>query len=96
MPDEPLIHRNVSAAPAEFRRGLRLAFPGQVEETGLTCRIETPSATMEICLVEGAPRTIAQLRLPTLHVSIRFTAGIAEAQQEMLARMDRAMHRGGG
>ncbi len=51
---------------------------------------------MEISLVEGPPRTIANLRLPTLHVTLRFTAGSTAAQQEMLVRMDRAMHRGGG
>jgi hypothetical protein len=51
---------------------------------------------MEISLVEGPPRTFAKLRLATLFVSIRFTAGSEEAQQRMLAQMDQAMHRGGG
>jgi hypothetical protein len=96
MPDQQLIHREVSADPAEFRRSLRLAFPGQIEETGPTCRIVTRDAVMEIDLVEGLPRSIANLRLPTLHVSIRFTSGSAQAQLDMLAQMDRAMHRGGG
>ncbi len=99
MPDKPptsTLQREVSAAPEEFRRGLRLAFPGRVTEKGNIFNVDSGSAAMEVSLVEGPSRTIAKLRLPTLLVSIRFTAGSTAAQQEMLARMDRAMHRGGG
>ncbi len=99
MPDKPptsTLQREVSASPDEFRRGLSLAFPGHVTEKGNIFNVDTGSAAMEISLSVGSPRAIANLRLPTLHVNLRFTAGSATAQQEMLAHMDRAMHRGGG
>lgn len=99
MPDKPPtsdLQREISATPDEFRHGLLLAFPGNVKGQGNTLHIAASNAAMEIFLTVGPARTIANLRLPTLFVSIRFTAGSAAAQQEMLARMDRAMHRGGG
>jgi len=100
MPDKPptneLLQREISATPDEFRRGLLLAFPGQVEATEHTCLVTTATTAMEIRLNAGSPRIIAKLRLPTLQISIRFTAGDTAARQEMLAHMDRAMHRGGG
>jgi hypothetical protein len=51
---------------------------------------------MEIALTELTPRTIALLKLPRMKVSLRGTAGSAEQWTAMLARMDQAMHRGGG
>lgn len=99
MPDKPptsALQREVSATPEEFRRGLLLAFPGKVTGQGNIFNIDSGSAAMEITVSLGSPRAIANLRLPTLHVTLRFTAGSTAAQQEMLARMDRAMHRGGG
>jgi hypothetical protein len=36
------------------------------------------------------------VRLPTLIVTYRFTAGSRAAQEALLTRLDRAMHRGGG
>jgi len=99
MPDKlptSALQREISATPDEFRRGLLLAFPGKVKEPGNTLNIAASNAAMEISLTVGPARTIANLRLPTLFVSIRFTAGSTEAQQSMLAQMDRAMHRGGG
>lgn len=97
MPD--ILHREVSAHPAEFRRGLNLAFPGRVEDVGDVLRVpaaDGEDAALEIHLTVGAPRAIASIRLPTLFVAIRFTAGSEAARQRMLAHMDRAMHRGGG
>jgi hypothetical protein len=99
MPDKPptsAIQREISATADEFRRGLLLAFPGNVTGQGNSLSIAASNAVMEISLTVGPARTIANLRLPTLFASIRFTAGNAEAQQNMLAQMDRAMHRGGG
>ncbi|MDO8959269.1 MAG: hypothetical protein Q7U85_06010 [Rhodocyclaceae bacterium] len=90
------LEREVSAHPKEFRHGLLLAFPGCVTEDSGTLRVADGPAAMEIFLTPKAPRVIAALRLPTLQVRIRFTAGTSAQQKEMLARMDRAMHRGGG
>ncbi|MHB1360737.1 MAG: hypothetical protein ACYCWC_14270 [Rhodocyclaceae bacterium] len=86
----------MSALPGEFRHGLLLAFPDCVSEDDGMLRVVAGPAAMEISLTPLAPRVIAALRLPNLRVSIRFTAGTAAEQQAMLARMDRAMHRGGG
>ncbi len=90
------LEREVSAHPGEFRHGLLLAFPGCVTEVGGMLRVAAGPAAMEIFLTPLAPRVIAALRLPSLQVIIRFTAGTPAEQQAMLARMDRAMHRGGG
>ena len=99
MPDKPptsTLQREVSAAPDEFRRGLLLAFPGNVTGQGNILNIASGNAAMEISFVTGPPRSIANLRLPTLFVSIRFTTGSEDEQKALLAQMDRAMHRGGG
>lgn len=90
------LEREVSAQPREFRHGLLLAFPGGVTEVDGILRVTAGPAAMDICLTPLAPRVIAALRLPNLRVSIRFTVGTPPEQQALLARMDRAMHRGGG
>ncbi len=90
------IEREVWATPDEFRRGLELAFPGRVSERdGLIC-VNDGQASMEIGLNELAPRKIALLKLPRMKVSLRMTAGSVQQQVAILARMDLAMHRGGG
>ncbi len=94
--DEGLPIREVSATLQEFRHGLLLAFPNGVAAEGDTLRVSDDRATMEIRLSPQAPRIIAALRLPSLQVAIRFTAGAPADRERMLARMDRAMHRGGG
>jgi hypothetical protein len=97
MPD-PLetIEREVWTTPEEFRHGLGLAFPGRVtERDGILC-VDDGQATMEIALEIMTPRVIALLNLPRMKVSLRMTAGSPEQRTAMLARMDLAMHRGGG
>lgn len=99
MPDNagsPPLQRQVTASPGEFRRGVHLAFPGRITEEDGIFRIQGDHAVMEISFKVGPPRIIALFNLPTLEVSIRFTSGSPEAQQNLLAQMDRAMHRGGG
>ena len=91
-----MLEREVSASPEEFLRGLRATFPGRVTEASGGISVDGDGAVMKIALVPGAPRAIALLRLPTLRVSIRFAAGTPAQQADMLAHMDRAMHRGGG
>lgn len=90
------LEREVSASPREFLHGLRLAFPAGVDAGGETIRASDGLAAMEIELVPLPDRRIALLRLPTMRVHIRFTVGSPEQQRAMLARMDRAMQRGGG
>lgn len=95
---EPLetIEREVWTTPKEFRHGLYLAFPDRVTERNGLLRVDDGQAAMEIALQEMTPQVIALLRLPRMKVSLRMTAGSKEQRAAMLARMDRAMHRGGG
>lgn len=95
MSDEMLV-RDMATTEREFRSGLAFAFPQGVTERDGAFHVAHAGAAMEIALAPLPPRVIALLRLPRLEVRIRFTAGTAEQQQAMLARMDRALQRGGG
>lgn len=95
MADEILV-RDMATTELEFRSGLAFAFPLGVTERDGAFHIAHADAAMEIRLVPLPPRVIALLRLPRLEVRIHFTAGTPAQQQAMLARMDRAMQRGGG
>ena len=86
----------MSALPADIARGLAVAFPGAVEGGPNRFVVTRPDAAMELELIPGPDRTIALLRLPTLTLRIRFTAGVAAARAEMIRRFDLAMRRGGG
>lgn len=90
------ITREVTATREEFLRGLHAAFPlGLRSGPGGFCA-EYARVTVRIDLTEGAPRRLGALSLPTLHVTIEMKGGAPEAHADLLARMDRAMHRGGG
>jgi hypothetical protein len=95
MSDEILV-RDMATTEREFRSGLAFAFPRDVTECDGAFHVEHAGAAMEIVLAPLPPRVIALLRLPRLEVLIRFTAGTPEQRAAMLARMDRAMQRGGG
>lgn len=90
------LHREVTATRAEFLRGFGAAFPGYVESGPEHYVARHGPAVMEIRLLSAPPRRIASLLLPTLQVTIRFTAGTKAEREGMLAHMDRTMHRGGG
>jgi hypothetical protein len=90
------LEREMSARPADIARGLAVAFPGAVQGGPNRFAVTVPGAAMELQITPGPDRVIALLRLPTLTLSIRFTAGNAAAQGEMLRRFDLAMRRGGG
>lgn len=99
MPDKPpgiTLRREISVPAAEYRRALGLAFPAGVEEDGGVLRAGDGTSRVELRLEEGPPRVIANIRLPTLFVELRFSGGTEADQQALLACMDRAMHRGGG
>jgi hypothetical protein len=94
--DDLILEREISIPPAEYKRALALAFPGQVRDAGDCLRVDAGGTALEIKLTSGPPRVIASIRLPTLYVSMRFSGGGRELQQRVLAQMDLAMHRGGG
>ena len=97
MDNDPIIalERDVSASRPEFMQGLRLAFPAGIVQQGNGICIETSDSAMAIDLEEIPPRVVGALQLPRLRVRISFTRGSAVAQTALLARMDRAMQRGG-
>jgi hypothetical protein len=95
MADEILV-RDMATTECEFRQGLLFAFPEGVTERDGAFHVAYAGAAMEIILAPLPPRVIALLRLPRLEVRIRFTVGLPEQRAAMLARMDRAMQRGGG
>lgn len=92
----PALVREISATIAEYRHGVRLAFPGQVSEDTDGLRVEYRCATLEIRLEPLPPRVIALLRLPVLRAELRFTSGTPAQQAGLLARLDLATQRGGG
>lgn len=88
--------REVTATREEFRHGLRQAFPHGVTEQAGRIRVADGATLLEIELTPQAPRLVASLRLPVLRVALHFSAGSPREQRNLLARLDRAMQRGGG
>jgi hypothetical protein len=88
--------RDVAGTPAEFDASLRQAAAGCLEGRFPSYRVNDGDAQLEIDVVPGSERRIALVRLPTLIVTYRFTGGSRAAQEALLMRLDRAMHRGGG
>ncbi len=90
------LEREMSATPAEFAHGLRLAFGAAAEGGPLKFRVQWGDAVLDIELHPLGERRIANLSLPRLLARLRFSAGDAAACERLLTRMDLAMHRGGG
>ena len=88
--------RDVTSTPAEFDASLRQAAAGCLEGRFPSYQVVGGEVRLQIDVVPGAERRIALVRLPTLIVTYRFTAGSRAAQEALLTRLDRAMHRGGG
>ena len=88
--------RDVTSTPAEFDASLRQAAAGALDGGYPSYRVARGEARLQIDVVPGAERRIALVRLPTLIVTYRFTAGSQAAQEALLTQLDRAMHRGGG
>lgn len=101
MPAPPAVtelHREMTAHPAEYRRELGLAFPDgmTLAADGAGARVVVGDVTLDVSWQVGAPCTIGLLHLPSLRVSLRFSGADCAAHRAVLARMDLAMHRGGG
>lgn len=88
--------RDVTSTLQEFDASLRQAAPGAVHGESPTYLVSDGEVRLRIEIVPGAERRIGPVRLPTLIVTYRFMQGTASSQQALLARLDRAMHRGGG
>ncbi len=89
--------REIGATATEFERGLRLAVPGGVVSPRPgALRVEQGGVTLEVDLTELPERRMGLFRLPVLRARLRFLSGDVPARQSLLARIDRAMQRGGG
>lgn len=95
MPSLALV-RDVTATPAEFDASLRQAGAERVDGALPLYRIADGDVRLEVEFAAGPERRIGLVRLATLIVTYRFTAGSPASQRALLARLDRAMHRGGG
>jgi hypothetical protein len=91
-----VLTRDVTSTLAEFDASLRQAAGGSLECGTRTYHIVDGEVRLEVEVVPGPERRIALIRLPTLRVTYRFSGGSRAAQDALLARLDRAMHRGGG
>lgn len=87
--------REISAAPEEFARGIRAGFP-DASATAEGWQIRWLSASAEITLSPLPELVIASLRLPRLRCVIELTGSDETERQELLERLDRYQHRGGG
>ena len=96
-PVPALLERTLTATVAEFERDLRRAWPATsgsaavrrfvVEEGALTLQIDVePAGILRLGLFE----------LPQLIARYRFCGGDESARRSLLARLDRAMQKGGG
>lgn len=88
--------RDITSTREEFDASLRQAAPGCVQGRIPKYLVSDDDVRLQIEVEPGPERRIALMRLPTLIVTYRFTAGGRAAQEALLARLDRAMHRGGG
>lgn len=92
----PVIVRDVCATADEFVRSLRAAMPDAVDAGPDRFEIASADATIAVALGPLPPRRLGALALPRIRVTIDFVAGRGDACIVLLARMDRAMQRGGG
>ena len=66
------------------------------ERDGDSATVRIGAGTLRLDWRTGAPRTIAQVRLPRLHVSFRFDGLDAQQRLAFMKRFDLFMQRGGG
>lgn len=89
--------REVGATEAEFARSLQQALPGGVEVLGGgQFRVRDGEVCLHIAIMPGAVRRIGLFALPVLAAQYRFESGAQPDRAALIARLDRAMQRGGG
>ena len=89
--------RRVTATAREFERDLRQAWPA-VEGAAAALRfsLQEGAQTLVIDIEPAGVRRLGLFELPQLDVRYRFGPGEEEARRALLARLDRAMQKGGG
>ncbi|HRP25087.1 MAG TPA: hypothetical protein PLF79_08105 [Thauera sp.] len=89
--------RRVTATPREFERDLRQAWPA-VQGSAEARRFDLQDGAQDLVIdIEAAGvRRLGLFELPQLDVHYRFGPGDEAARRALLARLDRAMQKGGG
>ena len=89
--------RRVTATPREFERDLRQAWPdARSSADALRFDLEDGALSLVIEVEPAGVRRLGLFELPQLDVRYRFGAGDESARRALLARLDRAMQKGGG
>lgn len=92
-----VLRREVGASEAAFLRDLAKAWPPGVEESGAgRVRLIASEPSLEVEFQCLPARRLGSLVLPRLDVTYRFGPGEPAVREALLARLDRAMQRGGG
>ena len=91
------IERDMGCTEAEWLRALPAAM-GEVpwQQSGTSVRAALAQGSLSIHWREGAPRVIALMRMPRLHVTFDFQGVDEPARQVFMKRFDLYMQRGGG
>ena len=91
------IERDMGCTEVEWLRALPAAMgevPWQRSDTSV--RATLGQGSLDIHWREGAPRVIALMRMPRLHVTFDFQGVDEPARQVFMKRFDLYMQRGGG
>lgn len=91
-----VVERDVTSTVAEFDSSLRAGAGALLSGCAPHYRVVDGEVTLDISIVPGPERRIALMRLPTLLATYTFSGGSDAARRALLAKLDRAMHRGGG
>jgi len=86
----------MNCTPAEFRRGLVLAFGDAVSEEVSGLLLSADGVQLHFALHGENSRRVGALQLAMLRVEISVRQGDGVAAEKLLARVDRATQRGGG
>lgn len=93
------LQREMGCTPAELLGWLPAAFPGArltIDACAGVARAAFDDGSLSLRWREAAPRRIALMRIPRLHVHFEFQGLDAARRQAVLHRFDLATQRGGG
>jgi hypothetical protein len=89
--------REMGCTEADWARWLPGAIGGHAwQRDDGSATVSIGGGHLRLAWIAGEPRTIAQVRLPVLHVSFRFQDVAARERLAFMKRFDLYMQRGGG
>ncbi len=97
MPSDRVVDKEMGISRADFLRLLPGALgSGIITMDGSSAVFEDGERRIEVSFEEMPERRIANLRLPVLRVSLKFSGFAEDRLKEALARFERAFARTGG